>query len=52
MKIIYFEDLSEGDVFWGDEVVAEPSAGIGDTRRCERPRMHARPEETAAWQRC
>jgi acyl dehydratase len=23
MKIIYFEDLSEGDVFWGDEVVAE-----------------------------
>jgi len=24
MKIIYFEDLSEGDVFWGDEVVAEP----------------------------
>ena len=23
MKIIYYEDLNEGDVFWGDEVVAE-----------------------------
>ncbi len=24
MKIVYFEDLNEGDVFWGDEVTVDP----------------------------
>ena len=36
MKIIYFEDLSEGDAFWGDEVIADPEEVMA-YNRCNDP---------------
>ncbi len=32
MKIVYFEDLHEGDVFWGDEVIVDPDEMLAYNR--------------------
>ena len=47
MKIVYFEDLHEGDVFWGDEVIVDPEEMLAYNQQNEWP-IHV--DEEAAQQ--